>query len=66
MSSVRQSWRTSPFTVSCMRSASGSSISSSVVSHGPIGPCVSNDFPRVKVGERFCSQSRTETSLVTR
>ncbi|QDC26159.1 hypothetical protein FE374_17455 [Georgenia yuyongxinii] len=44
-------------TVRRTRSASGSSISSSVVSHGPIGPCVSNDLPRVKVGERLASQS---------
>ena len=62
---VLESWRSSPFTQVRRRSPCGSPTSSAVVSHGPIGPCVSNDLPIVQVGTRSC-QSRTDTSSTIR
>jgi len=58
---VLECWRSSPFTQVRSSSAWGSPTSSGVTSHGPMGPCVSNDFPIVIVGVLSC-QSRTLTS----
>ena len=64
MSSVDASWRRSPLTQVRRRRRWGSPTSSPVTIHGPVGPWVSKDFPRVHVGVRHC-QSRTVTSLRT-
>ena len=64
MSSVDQSWRTSPFTVLRSLSCWGSGISSAVVRHGPKGRNVSNILPRPHwLPPRLICQSRALTSL---